>query len=391
MHLHVMGIGGPIGCLLTHHLRRALPKSDTITILRRNSRQMRLFMSQFNGAVHVSHSGIRRAAYGFHCSIPNPPLSGHPDTRRLPADDIESLLLTTRTYTTLPILQMLKPRLTRASTVVLLQNGMGLYEDIIGRIFPDLHSRPHFVLASHSHEVYSQGFCDVVHTHIGDLEFSIIPNDSSLDGEAGFYDQSLSPFERNGRLSDLCPPSHPKPERVESLRNTVAMLSSLQGLNAKWVPMSDLQTTLRKNLVVRAILDSLSAVIGCANGALFQSKESRHILDRVCREASEIFERELRAALTTANRLNGTTESHSLPRPLLPHELQKAVLDRASMTKGHLSQALSDIRLGKPTDVNYLTGHLLRLAVKHDVWAPSTAMLYNLLRMRSDIPLDQNL
>jgi len=52
---------------------------------------------------------------------------------------------------------------------------------------------------------------------------------------------------------------------------------------------------------------------------------------------------------------------------------------------------LSDIRTGRPTEIDYINGFLLEFGNICKVRMPITKSLLQLVKMRSEIPLDQQL
>ncbi|KIY67188.1 6-phosphogluconate dehydrogenase C-terminal domain-like protein [Cylindrobasidium torrendii FP15055 ss-10] len=395
-HVYFVGVHGPIGGLLAFHLRRNMPSTSNITVIRRNSLQMDDFVGKQNGAVHVTKDGVRRAAYGFLASIPNPSQSARRRTNRIPENPIDILFMSTRTFSAKPMLSMLKSRLNRSSTVVMLQNGLGVYDDVVKELFTDPATRPHFVIASHSHRVYQQGVLDFIHTHSGKLEFSVLPNDPYVQAEAGFHNQALSPFDRAGRVEDIIPPKHPHPERLHSLATSVQLLKSVEELNPTWLSNSDLQVLIRERLVIDSIVDPLTAVMRCTNGYLLTTDYARHIISNACNEASKIFQAELNQSTRDTAGKNWTPSMmRALPDALHPRTLESTVMDYLKDSPGQMSQMLSDVRKGKPTEVNHLTGRLLKLATdlksEAKIPVPTLRVLYNLVGMRSSIPLDQNM
>ncbi|KAF8922007.1 ketopantoate reductase PanE/ApbA C terminal-domain-containing protein [Mucidula mucida] len=391
MRIHLVGAAGPLGSLIAYHLRRVLPVSDTVTTIRRNSRQMREFYSVHNASITVARKGVRHTASGFTAEIPNTSHSTCEETRTIPEDHIDSLIVTSRTYSTIPMLNMLSSRLTSSSTVVLLQNGMGMYDDLLKFTFPDPSYRPHFVLATHSHSLYGNGQFNVVHNRIGEIKFAVIPNSTKVDVDAGFYQAGVSPFERKGRLSDLVPTSRFESSSFQSLHDTVQTLLKLEELNASWVSMSDMQTALRKRLVIQSVVDPLTTLMNCPNGQIFLSPQGVHICERICHEASHAFKAELDARMKNMTDTNHASYSHTMPQELLPDELHRAVTQYVSETKNFISPMLADLRSGRPTEIRYLNGHFIRLGAIYDVFVGRNMMLHNLIKLRSAIPLDQAL
>ena len=131
-----------------------------------------------------------------------------------PNDPIDSLLVTLKCPDTLPALGLIKHRISEDTCITLLQNGMGVYEDICREIWPDRSTRPRFIVGSTTHGAKTQAKMDrntsrsIVHTGLGKVEFGVIP-DSQGKGDD---DQILFPsFE--GMTALTPPPTPPLPLR----------------------------------------------------------------------------------------------------------------------------------------------------------------------------------
>lgn len=164
------------------------------------------------------------------------------------SDQIHSLFITTKAHQTLPAIRQLLPRLSANSTIVLLQNGMGIYEELISEIFRNPEHRPHFILTSNTHGAFLRKPNHVVHTGLGSIEFAIVPDPGGKNFEKGFEESSPARSPQP-RLSDITSPGHPEFTRYESLRATVAALLLLKLLDVSWQPMSQLQLADRKSVV----------------------------------------------------------------------------------------------------------------------------------------------
>src|SRR5882762_6062210 len=192
MRFHVLGLG-PIGSLVAHHLRLVLPREHPITLVHRSKRLVTLqrrdggeILTEVDGNFATStgydsevfdqeelvRKGIksRQEFQGRTLNIPEKPVESVD-----PLKAIESLIITTKAQSTLPAITRLLPRLSSNSTIVLLQNGLGVYEELIQEIFRNPENRPQFILASNNHGAWLKNYGHVVHAGVGEIEFGIIP------------------------------------------------------------------------------------------------------------------------------------------------------------------------------------------------------------------------
>ncbi|KAG1783529.1 ketopantoate reductase PanE/ApbA C terminal-domain-containing protein [Suillus placidus] len=390
MRFHVLGLG-PIGCLLAHNLRSVLPRTHPVTLIQKTAKQA---WTPQNAAakITVENQGVRQSTDAFDIEVFdkhsgsgggvrfNPKLSREQSAGFTPSDGdlrtepIEALFITTKAHSTAPALSHLAPRLTSRSTVVLLQNGMGLYEDLVQRIFRNPESRPHFILASNTHGAWLN---------------------RKRDFEISMVDESKPLYERSLVLDDITRPDDPSFDQYRSLRHTVAVLQSLDALGCKWSPIADVQIAMRKKLVVNALLNPLTAVLGCRNGGLFKDESSQNMMRSVCEEAAAAFRAQIEADTQSwLDSLAPSVDKSQVPVGRVPKELgadalQREVLRVTHVTRGNMSSMLSDVRKNNPTEIDFLNGYLVRLGEQYNIPMPVNRALVQLVKMRCSIPIDQ--
>ena len=395
MHFHVLGLGA-IGRLVSHHLRRAAPPAHNVTIIHKTRRRARDFLLQ-GSIVGIERDGIVTEAKGFG-SEPFQHNMSYSDEGGWDTDlpKIDSLIVATKAHHVLPAMKALLPRLSRDSTIVLLQNGMGVYDHLINALFRNEQYRPHFILTSNTHGVFIKDQELAVHAGVGELQIGIVPDPAGRDFEPGYRDKSIPRHERILRLTDIEQPS--TDGRYHSLHETVSVLTSIEQLNVSWKPISEVQLAMRRKLVVNAAISTLTALFGCRNGDLLKSDAAKILMKRICSEAARLFAAE--HAAEAQRWLDGFSQDgldtdilsvDRFPECLTKESLLEEVTRVAELTKGNISSMLLDIQSGKNTELRYITGYLLNLGRAYKVKAPNIATLHFLVKARSDIPIDQML
>jgi len=414
MRLHILGLG-PIGTLVAHHIRLSLPREHKITLIHKSKRLAS--RERFNGGlIRIENNGIVTSSTGYDSEVfdeeelakrgtkSKRELLGYtlnmPEEPRKPVEplqQIESLIITTKAQSTLPAITRLLPRLSADSTIVLLQNGLGVYERLIQHVFRNPETRPQFILASNTHGAWLKNYSQVVHTGIGDIEFGIIPDPRNRDFEASLKDERVPARNRRLEINDITHPSDLYFHRYRSLRLTVAALSAAEALSSKWRPIREVQVAMRQKLVVNAVINPLTALMGCRNGDIFTRNGSGRIAKTICTEASAAYACELQSLTHSMLKSFGDMDNQGqvpigrLSPALQADALEKECLRVAKLTKGNISSMLTDIRQGRRTEIDYINGYLLRLGAAHRLSMPGNLMLRNLIAMRSSIPLDQML
>ncbi|THV07513.1 hypothetical protein K435DRAFT_260012 [Dendrothele bispora CBS 962.96] len=418
MQFHVLGLGA-IGSLVSHHLRHSLPPRNVVTLIHKSVRQARNTIED-GPTVYVENGGVTSSTTGFKSEIFEGTVSSRiPLSERTAANEekgpgfssndiqeaerIDSLFVTTKAHQTLPALRRLSPRLSGNSTIVLLQNGMGIYEELVEHIFRNPYNRPHFILASNTHGAFIRSRAarfHVVHTGIGEIQFGIVPDPAGRNFEAGFFDPEVFPLGRQARITDITTSSEQDHQfgRYQSLRNTVAALLLMDNLRTSWRPMEEIQLAMRRKLVVNSVINPLTAILGCRNGELFSHQAARSILRGVCTEASRVYAAEMQAqAKVFVDSLGPRSEDEDalllnrFPPVLKWQSLEQEVLRVAELTKGNYSSMLESVRRGSQTEIKYMNGHLLRMGKAYSIRMPHTASLMHMLQLRSAIPVEVKL
>ncbi|KAJ7110060.1 ketopantoate reductase PanE/ApbA C terminal-domain-containing protein [Mycena epipterygia] len=390
MRFHVLGIG-PLGSLVAHHLRRAIPPAHSITLLYGKQRTAQ----NAPDVLRVDNNGALTNSTGFIYDTYESKETQNPE------EPIESLFVTAKATSTLHAIRKIAPRLSPHSTIVLIQNGLGVYEQLIQNVFPNPQWRPHFIFAYNTHTIFFPsvnamfaGKSTLLHPSVGRVEFAVVPDPSGRNFEAGFLDEDVHPSERRPRLSDIAnPEGDPLFMRYRSLRNTIAALLLAEPLNTQWKPMATVQLALRRKLVVASVINPLTAIMGCRNGHVFSSPNAVRLATRLCQEASDVYSAQIREETqawmaASESETEGVLGMARLPRALEADSLVRECLRSSQNSKGAVSTMLGAVRQGRRTDIDFLNGYLCRLGNTYNVKMPAHATLYNLVRMRLDIPLD---
>ncbi|KAH9942965.1 ketopantoate reductase-like protein [Amylocystis lapponica] len=415
MRIHIVGFGA-IGTLTSFYLRNSLDPKHALVILHKNAARVAAAVSA-GGIVKLEAAGVTRSASGFvHQSFdayddiayrraedrrlarlagkPPPPFYAGPT---LPESEthIESLIVSTKANFVVPVLTNFLPRLSSSSTIVLLHNGMGVYEDLLRKVFRNPEQRPHIVVTCNTHGAYVRDYAHAVHNGVGDLQLGIMPEPHGRDFEAGARaDAPHFAQQRQLRLDDITPVAgDPHAARYLSLRNTLAALTAAEGLGAAWRPIYDVQMAMRRKLVVNAIVNPLTALLGCRNGDLLKHPAGMRIAERLCREAEAIFRAQWRAEAggPTSDEARGAFSDVRFPDALLADKLFAECKRVVRLTQANTSSMVVDVMRERDTEIGVLCGHLLSLARTYNVRAPLMATMQDLILLRSNVPLDRAL
>ncbi|QRV97481.1 2-dehydropantoate 2-reductase [Ceratobasidium sp. AG-Ba] len=392
MHIHVLGVGS-IGSLIALHLRQSTRHPVTLFVKRQPFAQT--FRNEFQHTITIEHNGIPVRATGFNIEFTDPVadkmlgLLRRPDgqlrskvllsrsrsssdptpTPTSTEDPISSLIVTTKAPSAIKALRVLAPRLSKHSTITLLQNGMGVYEELCVKLFPSPSSRPNFILATTTHGAWTKAPFHVIHAARGELAFGIAPSDRVRDLPLDIPTQDPNhPMAYNKLFEQIAP--------HDSLYKTMRALLSLSGLTPTWLGAGQLQERIQRKLVTNSVINPLTALMGCRNGALSSSSHARKICRQVCDEAERVF----RAQAVEDG------EAGSFPLKLTSASLEAEVLRVAKLTAPNWSSMLQDVRKGHETEIDYMNGYLGRMGQRYKVSTPCNDMLRTLVHMKAQMP-----
>jgi 2-dehydropantoate 2-reductase len=306
---------------------------------------------------------------------------------------IESLVVAIKAYTVVDSVKALVPRLTPNSTIVLLHNGMGVYERLVEDVFRNPEQRPHFIVAVNDHGAWNKDIFHTVHAGVGAITFGIVADPRGRNFEASFAGEDIPAREWVPSLDSIMSPQEGDDSPYRSLRNTVATLSNLSGLNAAWKPISHVETAMKRKLVVNSVINPLTALLGCRNGELLESAHARKIIKRVCHEAARAFAMQVQQEEGSWDDREKEARIRSgfgrTPPGLSAQALEEECLRVINVTAGNISSMLSDVRAGSYTEIDFMNGYLLGLGRSFGLNMPTTTTLLNLIKLRTTIPLDR--
>lgn len=310
--IHVLGVGN-LGLLFAHSLRWSESPPPITLLFHRKS-----LLGDWNGSIRIltSHpeSGKENVRDGgYDVELVSQLSEAGMEVRE---DIIDNLILTTKTVNTINALSSIKHRLSHASTILFAQNGMGTIEEVNEVVFPDASSRPNYLSCVVSHGVYGLGPFRIVHAGLGTVSLGRV--------EASSLDTSQSRYLL---------------EQVVHAPDLVAR---------ELDPLAFKRLQLQK-LVVNAMINPLTVIFDCRNDALFNRQPILSLMRRLLAEASQVI-----------RSLPELQEDPAKEAHFSQQELENVVLDMAVKTGNNTSSMLQDVRAGKPTEIDYINGYLVR-------------------------------
>ena len=273
--------------------------------------------------------GISRA--DFYRSSPDGE-SGAAGSQSADEEAIHNLVITGSGHLAAKTVHLLRHRLHPQSTVLLLATGMGVYEEIITRVYPDAESRPNFILGFSTHEVRrllsatSSNTFSVYRTNdLGTMPMFCVPRNATLRED--FAD------------SEIAPTAH----------YLVDTLTQCPELAVSALPFADAHPMMLEALAVDSAIQSVATLLDTSyNGMLYNftiTQALRLLLTETCLVVRALPE--LRGQPDLDSRFD-------------PDRLYDVAVQRLYRQFNTTAQMALDVRNGKPTEVRYLNGYIVR-------------------------------
>ncbi|KAF3035786.1 hypothetical protein E8E12_002799 [Didymella heteroderae] len=327
--MHILGLGS-IGTFAAHTLADVPARPAVKLLLHRqslrddyNQRGNRITLETREGEL-IEHSG-----YDFEAVFPYVSADGT-TAQATPSyfkDTIEHLIVCVKSTQTVTALRPLLPRLTPKSSILFLQNGAGMVEDVNENLWPDPKTRPSFITGVISHGVTLKGPFDIKHTGPAATSLGPVPREDGLN-------QPLSP-------------------------STAFLLDTLPRaprLNCQAYEFQDILQRQLEKLAVNAFSNPLTALANSTVEYLFSITE---VCSALMREISSVI-----LALPELKGVSGVEERFSAPR--LENTVMKVIVQNRRTT----CSMVWDMRAARETEIRYINGYWARRGREVGVGTP---------------------
>lgn len=333
--IHILGTGS-VGKLIAHGLR-GVADPPPITLLFHRAYLMNYTSDKTTISIETHGASEERAGFDAELILPLRRRSGaiveSPDRDQtkekyqhlMESGTIHCLIVTVKAHQTVAALDPIKHRLGPDSTILFLQNGMGVIEEVNENVFPDPSSRPRYMLGINSHGVYSTGKNSAVHAGHGVIYLGILPPRPGGDGE-----KPENPF-------------------TPTSRHLLRSLTRVPVLAAVGLEPTALFEAQLEKLAVNCIINPLTVLLDSRNGDLLENNSIRRTIRLLLAEICVVIQSlpELRGIPNIKTKF-----SHD--------RLESIVNVVAKKTAMNISSMLQDTRKGLTTEVNYINGYIVK-------------------------------
>ncbi|KZF21453.1 2-dehydropantoate 2-reductase family protein [Xylona heveae TC161] len=309
--IYVLGLGS-IGSFIAHSLC-SLVKPPSVTLLvHRQDLYQELAAKNWRLGLRVGERGSLEETSGFNAEMPGQQSSPC-------VDQIRYLVVAVKASATVTALEPFKNRIGRETIICLFQNGLGQVEDMNEQLFVDPSTRPTYMFGIMRHGVYLKSSTEAILSS---------PNGCAEVGVVGSSHGSPAP----------------SPDRF--LIDALLRSPNLRCTELKWADLLRVQLL---KLAANCVVNPLTALLDIRNGDLLDNPHLQPIQCCLLKEISNVFE--------------NLPEIQHLPRDCTNFSvmsLEAVVQDTVEKTAQNSSSMREDIRKGRPTEIMFINGWVIR-------------------------------
>ncbi|KAI7848494.1 2-dehydropantoate 2-reductase [Circinella umbellata] len=314
MRFHIIGVGA-----IGSHIATELKRHNPVTLVLRSQKAVQEFRERHNNEITYKRVGMTpRQICGFDAVAM--------DNLDNKMSDIETLVLATKATQAIEAVRSVRPYLTSMSTLLLLQNGMGVADQILQSLWPVKEERPSVIIGVNRHAIERLA------------PFSIQHNSGWNDKAGGLVLGALP---------------HSRKEQVEPV---IRAITEIPEMNAESVDYLELQKRMMRKLVVNAAINPITGILDSTNGEMLENNYAMGLSRNVCNEAAKVL-----------TELNTTGE-----------ELFEMINGMLEISKSNRCSTVQDFRAKRLTELEYITGYLIKLAKERNVDVPTNQFLLDM-------------
>lgn len=249
------------------------------------------------------------------------------------AGTIYNLIVTLPASQVVRAIGQIRHRLDYRSTICLVNDGLGVAEELIETYFPDDSTRPIFLLG---HLTANLGHTDnrffsVSEVRPGRLFLSLF-SPHRAEGGGRFHIKRHPPLERTARATHF-----------------IRLLTAMPGLHATGHPMPDFLRHKLPTAAFRTVVDPLAVLFDCRYDHLLSNPYARQLMDRLIGELSHVL-----------SHLPECRHSQRFRRFASAASLRDEVFRWLTLKRTADSRMRWQVAQGWDTDVDYLSGYFVR-------------------------------
>ena len=264
-----------------------------------------------------------------------------------PEEKIHHLIVSVKAPQTVRAIQSVAHRLAHGSSILFLQNGMGVVDEVNEKVFPDEKYRPTYIVGVVSHGLYERRPFSVVHAGEGTIALGVLPRMSVSDG---IQSEALNELSTSARYL------------MRTMTRTAVFVA------VGFAPTDLLQQQLDK-LAVSCIINPLTAILDCKNGALLCNFYFTRVIRLLLAEVSIV--------------IKSLPELKNVPNVNMRFDtvrLERLVSSIANTTAENYSSMVQDFRSGRETEIDYINGYIVKRGEEMGIHCVMNYMLMHMVK-----------
>jgi 2-dehydropantoate 2-reductase len=357
--IHVLGLG-TVGKYIAHALA-SLPHAPPITLLMHRPLVMQHWHDEGaairlvkDGQLYVQSNFNIESAASFQRESPDqvfPHFGENLEHSAEPPDTaIDTLIVTTDSWTTLPALEAIRHRIRQRTTIFFVQSGLGIAEKVSATVFTDPDRRPTYVLGSLSHHITST-----------DRHFTIIQT------EPGTLICSKQPQREVYKTGDLSITRHNFSWSPQA-KHLVGSLTRALDLNTQALGHKSFYKTQLQKVVLGCIIGPLSVMYDCSTDKLLYNYNASVTMVGLLKEISLVIR-----SLPELQSLDGIDRIFNL------RKLEAMCVSAIAKTGATETLMLQSVRAGRRTNIDYFNGYIIRRAAQMGISCPRNELILRMV------------
>ncbi|KAI9668345.1 MAG: hypothetical protein M1829_005549 [Trizodia sp. TS-e1964] len=291
-----------------------------------------------------------------------------------PNDDrtIYQLILCVTSTHVLATLKRLKRRLTSSSTIVFLQKGMGIIEQVNDEIFPDIQSRPNYIIGINSHGF--RGYKDDIyltfeHISQGSIALAVLPRNPTVSLYSSAKPEALVDWSLEKQWSAEVLKYEEK-EGDLSAKYIVQTFKRTPAFCATFYTPLDLMQLQLEYLAANGLIQPLGVVFDCINGKLLTHEPIGRIMHLLMAEISLVIRSlpELQGVPNVETRFQAKA-------------LTTRALKLAYTTRNIYSPLLQEVRVGRrQLEISHMNNYLIKRGEELGITCALNYMIYQIVQ-----------
>ncbi|KAL3466775.1 ketopantoate reductase PanE/ApbA C terminal-domain-containing protein [Aspergillus heterothallicus] len=343
--IHILGVGN-VGTFVAHSLR-SQPSPPPITLMMHNQLMFSKWLER-KQSLAININGLDDIRTGFDVNVflnekwlsANGSSTADSTNKQLPGreggwegveednEKIQCLIVTAKAHITPMALETVRHRLTPDSTVLFLQNGMGILDEVNEKVFPDPSQRPHYMLGITSHALAQRE--DTFHVSHNGVGTTIIgPVTRQTPGASTSNDA--------------------EPDWAPSTKYLLRTLTLTPSLVAVAEPPTSILMHQLEKLALNSVINPLTVLMNCRNGELLYNMSVTRLMRLLLYEISSVI-----CNLPELQGIPGIDSRFD------PERLRGLATQLMHKTAKNRSSMLQDVRGQRATEIEHLNGYIVR-------------------------------